>query len=187
MVRRLAILSATLLAAAFVLVPTVAAGDPCFHELDNRPPTSSGSTSQVAIGDCVFVPTVSRVPVGTTVTWRNGSIQEHEVVGSNMTWGAHKKMLFPGDSIGWTFNKPGVYAYSCMVHPGMTGAIIVGDAASAETADGTTGGAGTVTETTPKDTGAGGIVAPLAVGGSLIAIAGLGFLVLRRRAAESQA
>ena len=178
MVRRLALLTVSLLATALVLVPTVSAGDPCFHEMDNRPPTSTGATSQIAIGDCAFSPTVSRVATGTTVTWRNRSFQAHEVVGSNLTWGAHDKLLQPGETIAWTFQNPGVYAYSCMIHPGMTGAIIVGDVV-------TTGAAGTETET--PGGGVGSIVAPLAVDGSLLAIAGLGLLVLRRRVAESQA
>jgi plastocyanin len=137
MSRRFVALFATagLLAAAFALGPTVAlAGDPCFHQFDNRPAPSTGATSQIALGDCVFTPTVSRVPAGTTVTWRNASSQEHEVVGSNMTWGAHDKLLSPGDTIGWTFEKDGVYAYSCMIHPGMSGVIVVGSGGDTATA-----------------------------------------------------
>jgi plastocyanin len=115
--------------AALAVAPAIAlAGDPCFHAFDNRPAPSTGSSSQMTLGDCVFTPTVSRVQTGTTVTWRNASIQAHEVVGSNMTWGAHDKLLEPGDTIGWTFDKAGVYAYSCMLHPGMSGTIVVGDA-----------------------------------------------------------
>ncbi len=118
-----------------VSAPTVAvAGDPCFHRFDNRPATSSGTTSQVVLGDCVFTPTVNRIAVGTTVTWRNGSTQAHEVVGSNMTWGAHDKLLEPGDTIGWTFETAGTYAYTCMIHPGMSGAIVVGDPGEAAAA-----------------------------------------------------
>ena len=120
---------AGLLAAAFAIAPAVTlAGDPCFHAFDNRPAPSTGSTSQITLGDCVFTPTVSRVQAGTLVTWRNASIQAHEVVGSNMTWGAHDKLLEPGDTIGWEFKTAGVYAYACMIHPGMTGVIVVGDA-----------------------------------------------------------
>jgi plastocyanin len=122
-------------AAALVIAPAVAlAGDPCFHEFDNRPAPSNGSTSQVMLGDCVFTPTVNRVAVGATVTWRNGSTQAHEVVGSNMTWGVHDKLLAPGDTIGWTFETAGTYAYSCMIHPGMSGVIVVGDPTEAAAA-----------------------------------------------------
>jgi plastocyanin len=137
MSRRLVSILATsgLLATAVAVVPgVVLAGDPCFHEFDNRPAPSSGATSQVVLGDCVFTPTVTRVAVGTTVTWRNASSQEHEVVGANMTWGAHAKLLSPGDTIGWTFDRAGLYGYSCMIHPGMTGIVAVGDAAEAAVA-----------------------------------------------------
>ena len=106
-------------------VPALA-GDPCFHS-DARPATSSGSTVAITIQDCVFSPTVTSVPVGSTVTWTNRSFQPHEIVGSNLTWGAHEKLVKEsGGSIGWTFDKPGVYAYTCMIHPGMSGAIVVG-------------------------------------------------------------
>jgi plastocyanin len=102
------------------------AGDPCFHSMTNRPATTTGATTSVAIADCSFGPTVTVVPVGATVTWKNTSFQGHEVVGSNLEWGAHDKVLQSGDSIGWTFDKAGIYAYSCMIHPGMTGTIVVG-------------------------------------------------------------
>jgi plastocyanin len=137
MSRRLLLILTTLgllVAASSLAVTPVAAGDPCFHQFDNRPAPSSGRTSQVVLGDCVFTPTVNRVAVGTTVTWRNGSTQAHEVVGSNMTWGAHDKLLQPGDTIGWTFETAGTYAYSCMIHPGMSGAIVVGDPTEATAA-----------------------------------------------------
>ena len=84
---------------------SVLAGDPCFHS-DARPATSAGSTVAITIGDCAFTPTVTSVPVGTTVQWTNGSFQAHEIVGSNLTWGAHEKLLESGDSIGWTSTSP---------------------------------------------------------------------------------
>ena len=124
----LSVATVALAAAALFAAPAVLAGDPCFHSLTNRPATTTGATTSVAIGDCVFAPTVTVVPVGATVTWRNTSFQGHEVVGSNLEWGAHDKVLQPRDSIGWTFDKAGVYAYSCMIHPGMTGTIVVGGA-----------------------------------------------------------
>jgi plastocyanin len=130
MSRRLALSLTTLAlaAAGLTAAPAALAGDPCFHRTDNRPATTTGATSSVAIADCVFAPTVNVVPVGATVTWRNTSAQGHEVVGSNLEWGAHDKVLQQGDTIGWTFDKAGIYAYSCMIHPGMTGTIVVGGA-----------------------------------------------------------
>ncbi|MDQ2966597.1 MAG: plastocyanin/azurin family copper-binding protein [Chloroflexota bacterium] len=160
-------------------VSVTVAGDPCFHSTTNRPATTTGATTSVAIADCSFAPTVTVVPVGATVTWKNTSFQGHEVVGSNLEWGAHDKVLQSGDSIGWTFDKAGVYAYSCMLHPGMTGTIVVGptdtvlasdvQAAPAQTADGT-----------PAAGGASPI--PVAAAGGVgLLVGALGAGLLRRR------
>lgn len=179
--RLLASLVALALAiAALIAAPTVVvAGDPCFHAFDNRPAPSSGSTSHVTLGDCVFTPTVNRVAVGATVTWRNGSSQAHEVVGSNMTWGAHDKLLEPSDTIGWTFETAGVYGYSCMIHPGMTGVVVVGEsdgadpvAVAATDASGDPAADGTATPMIAAGAGIGGVAVGLALA-----------LLLRRRSA----
>jgi plastocyanin len=126
----------SLLAAAGVAPPAALAGDPCFHQTDNRPAVSAAAVSRVTIDECSFGPTAAWVPVGSEVTWRNVSSQGHEVVGSNLTWGAHDKILAPGDQMGWTFERAGVYGYSCMIHPGMTGVVVVGDASMPATAVG---------------------------------------------------
>jgi plastocyanin len=182
MSRRLALLigTLTLLGAAFVLAPAVAAGDPCFHQMDNRPAASTGSTSQIAIGDCVFAPTVTRVATGTMVTWRNSSIQAHEVVGSNLAWGKHDKLLEPGDTIAWTFDKPGVYGYACMIHPGMTGVVVVGDAIPADAAAADAAPAATANKTTDQTGPSAATVGVASAAGGV----GLGFVaafLLRRR------
>jgi plastocyanin len=160
------------------------AGDPCFHS-DARPATSSGSTLAVTIEDCVFSPTITTVPVGSTVTWTNRSFQPHEIVGSNLTWGAHEKLVdAQGGSIGWTFDKPGVYAYTCRIHPGMSGAIVVGSPDLDLALD-----AQTASATEPTATDGGGVTAlvpAVAAGGVGLALGLLigGWLVGRRRGSE---
>jgi plastocyanin len=187
------LLTLALALGALVVAPSVAvAGDPCFHSFDTRPATSSGSTSQVVLGDCVFTPTVTRVALGTTVTWRNGSFQAHEVVGSNMTWGAHDKHLAPGDTIGWTFDEAGIYGYTCMIHPGMTGVVIVGDVAAAEApadeASANDLGASSSTEAA-DDAGADGLAPPTIAAGAGIGgpAVGLALAALLRRRNRSPA
>jgi plastocyanin len=192
MLRRIAPLGATLLvaggllAAAALAAPAVLAGDPCFHSFDNRPPVSSAATDAISIQECTFGPTVAYVPLGAEVTWQNASSQGHEVVGSNLTWGAHDKLLQPGDTIGWTFETAGVYAYSCMLHPGMTGAIVVGDgaaaAAPAGAGSGTTTGQGVASGSTAAASSGPGPAAWVVVGGVGAAAIGLfGIIALAAR------
>ena len=120
-------------------VPVAQAGDPCFHDM-SRPPVTEGSVTTVKIDTCVFLPTIARVPVGSTVTFVNSGAMEHLVTGANLAWGiTGDKRIGRGDSFSAPFLKAGVYPYSCMIHPGMTGAIVVGSGAAF---DG--GGAGTV-------------------------------------------
>ena len=111
----------------------VAAGDPCFHDM-SRPQVSEGTATVVKLDKCAFFPTVAHVPVGTEVQFLNADMIGHEVVGANLTWGHHDKILGTGDQLGVTFAKAGIYPYTCMIHPGMSGAIVVGDGKSAAVA-----------------------------------------------------
>ncbi|HEX5824298.1 MAG TPA: plastocyanin/azurin family copper-binding protein [Candidatus Limnocylindrales bacterium] len=131
--RRLLLPLATLglLMGAFIgSAAPVAAGDPCFHDM-SRPAVTEGNATFVKMDKCAFFPTVAHVPVGTEVQFINADTVGHEVVGANLTWGHHDKILGTDDQLGVRFASAGIYPYACMIHPGMTGAIIVGDALSA--------------------------------------------------------
>jgi plastocyanin len=106
----------------------VLGGDPCFHD-ESRPALGSGTGTTVKLDTCAFFPAIARVVVGTTVTFLNGSELPHLVTGANLGWGSHTTNLAPGASIRYRFDEPGVFPFSCMLHPGMTGAIVVGDGA----------------------------------------------------------
>jgi len=125
---------------ALVAMPAAAlAGDPCYH--DFAMPARAVSTSPaIRAEDCAFSPTVTYVPVGTTVTFSNGSAWAHLVTGANQEWGSRDEDLQPNGTVSYTFAKAGVYPYACALHRGMVGAIVVG----ADPAGGlapTTGGA----------------------------------------------
>ena len=123
-------------------VPVAQAGDPCWLD-DSRPPLTEGTGSVVKLDTCAFFPTVARVPVGTTVRFINSATIEHMVTGANLAWGiTGDKRLGPGDEFSAPFDKPGVYPFTCLLHPGMSGAIVVGSGiASADGGAATTGGA----------------------------------------------
>jgi plastocyanin len=128
MIRRLRILltAAGLLGLTLITAPSVIAGDPCYHGY-TIPPTTSAQASTVNLEPCAFVPTTAYVEAGDTVTFRNGSELAHLVLGSNASWGDRDVELAPGGTRTVRFDEPGVYAYSCALHRGMTGVIVVGD------------------------------------------------------------
>jgi hypothetical protein len=73
-----------------------------------------------------FVATVLRVEEGDTVTFHNKDEAVHSVTGVAWTWG-DETPIAQGESVEHVFDENGVYVYTCLLHPGMAGAIIVGD------------------------------------------------------------
>jgi plastocyanin len=61
-----------------------------------------------------FDPVAIRVPIGTTVTWRNTDNFTHAV--SVVTGGFPNLSLAPGQSGTISFDQPGEYAYICTYH-----------------------------------------------------------------------
>lgn len=86
---------------------------------------STGDT--VVLDQACFTPTNLYVEPGTTVTWTNKDIMAHVVVGQAYEWGTREDLL-QGDIFSHTFEAEGTYPYTCYLHPGMNGTVIVGDA-----------------------------------------------------------
>jgi plastocyanin len=80
----------------------------------------------VAISQYCFEPAVLYASPGTVITWTNQDPDRHTVLGSNGAWGSFEA-LRSGATASYSFDKPGVYAYVCTWHPGMSGAVVVGD------------------------------------------------------------
>ena len=172
---------------ALLLAAPVVAGDPCYHGFD-MPARTVGTDPQVKTAPCAFAPTVTRIPVGGTVTFFNGDGPAHLITGANQEWGSRDVELGPNDTVSYTFAKAGTYHYACALHRGMSGAIVVGDPETAlavtdETGNvagiGATGRGG---EAAASGTGGPGLVS-LVTGGALGLLAGLAVmaLVMRRR------
>jgi plastocyanin len=182
-------------------VPVAQAGDPCFHDT-SRPPVTEGSVTTVKIDTCVFLPTIARVPVGATVRFVNSSPMEHQVTGANLAWGiTGDKRLGNGDEYSAPFLKAGVYPYSCMIHPGMTGAIIVGSDSALGGGGGTVAGApappaayGAAAVEPAADTArpatadTSGLLPVAVAGAGVLGVGLLGFVLLvgRRRRSEAR-
>lgn len=78
--------------------------------------------------DACFTATVTTVDPGTSVTFVNRDEYVHNVGGNQ--WG-HFDDLHGGDTFRVSFDEAGTYPFACSYHPGMTGAIVVGDGTGA--------------------------------------------------------
>lgn len=123
-IRPIGILS--LLVMGVLGAPPVSAGNPCFHDF-TMPPASVASGAEIKLLPCAFQPTVTQVAAGTEVTFYNGPQFSHLITGANQEWGSPDVELAPGKTISYTFDKTGIYPYACVLHPGMSGVIVVGD------------------------------------------------------------
>ena len=97
----------------------------------------------VTIRQFCFGPTILRLAPGETVTWINKDAAPHTVVGANAVWG-DLSMLKRKARVTYRFVRSGVYPYVCTYHPGMVGAVVVGDPTGLGSAGTTTTAAGPV-------------------------------------------
>jgi plastocyanin len=116
--RTLFVLAATFLAGlALPSVPALAGGG-CHGG------ATTGEGDTVEMKDACFRPSTLRIAPGDTVTFVNRDAMTHNVTANG--WGRFERMN-QGDTFQATFEESGVYAFACQYHPGMTGAILVGD------------------------------------------------------------
>ena len=115
-----------LLSLAAIAIPTVVvAGGGCHAGADGSTYMEGDGTTVIRMDTCSFAPTVSRVAPGTTVRFLNTATIQHQVVGRSATWG--RVLLDPGQEHSETVAAAGIDPYTCPLHPGMVGAIVVGD------------------------------------------------------------
>src|SRR5207245_11238625 len=96
-------------------------------------------TAVALIGFCMWR-TVIRVGVGESVTWTNrDDVAMHTVTGAGGSWGTWDPFS-QGQSVTYRFDTAGVFPYFCALHPGMVGAVVVGNGGVAKTADGAAAG-----------------------------------------------
>lgn len=153
---------------------------------------SQGEGDRVEMVKACFTPSVLRTDPGTEVTFVNQDPIVHNV--SAGEWGYFSD-LSQGDEFTASFSEPGVYPFACTYHPGMVGAVVVGDGTGAGSGRTVTLGDGAESEVkassgeraagTPSGDGASlgwlaGGAGGLALGAGVVL--GAGWLVRRRRA-----
>ena len=106
-------------------------------------PHAFAATAQIVMSpgagsgqDCVtakncFDPSVTNISPGDTVTWTNNDKVGHTATSGQPTdnttgtvWDS--SLVAAGKSYSFTFQNAGDYKYFCMVHPWMTGEVVVG-------------------------------------------------------------
>ncbi|HEX5901981.1 MAG TPA: plastocyanin/azurin family copper-binding protein [Actinomycetota bacterium] len=108
-------------------VPASAGGGGCSE-------VTEGTGTTVEMLYACLTPTLLRVQPGETVTFVNRDEFRHVISGSGYAWSSDGNMK-PGEAFTATFRNDGVYPYQCFLHPGMAGAVIVGDATGPGAAD----------------------------------------------------
>ena len=157
-------------------------------------PFEDRATTEIKTTRDCFLPTVARVEVGDTVSFFNGEEVLHTVGGVAGSFGNMHTELGPGEKLSFTFDREGVYPYVCLLHPGMAGAIVVGDGKGKTTSGGVTQVGTPVSDAggPPEDAPAGTPAADSTPAGSWLvisalaaAIALLGWFVIRGRRRET--
>ncbi len=85
----------------------------------------AATPTQVTIEKFKFIPPEVTVPVGTAVVWVNRDDEPHLVAAQQKQF--KSKALGKDDTFSVTSDKPGEYPYFCLIHPHMTGVVIVGE------------------------------------------------------------
>lgn len=126
--------------------PAAAGGGGC-----HAPATAAAGLSVVEMKEACFAPAILHVEPGTTVTWTNQDTFPHVVAGHGARWGELDDMA-RGATTSYRFEKPGIYAYTCYLHPGMNGAVVVGEVEAppaGKTTESSADGVAFVAPTTP--------------------------------------
>ena len=112
----LLVVAVTLVMATGALAPATATQ----RAREDAAPAPLGTTTTVRALDDLFRPRTVTIAHGSSVRWINRGDRTHTTTGSS--WNA---TLSPGESFTKRFRRDGTYRYSCTLHAGMTGRVIV--------------------------------------------------------------
>ncbi|MPZ49718.1 MAG: hypothetical protein GEU75_10575 [Dehalococcoidia bacterium] len=152
-------------------------------------PLTDELATEVTIETSCYSPTVVRVQPGGTVTWTNGDSVPHNILGAGGTWGSSQEsspFLQRGDYFSQAFETAGIFPYYCSYHPGMIGAVAVGEFEVREpTANQAISAASDTSASADRDSDPGGRVLALTGVGIAVALAMVSFGIARSRRGES--
>ena len=86
-------------------------------------PGPTQGANEIWIQNMAFGPSSKTIIVGTTIIWTNQDAIGHTVTSTTGLFGSGT--LGQGGTFSFTFNTAGTFNYKCMIHPTMTGTIIV--------------------------------------------------------------
>jgi plastocyanin len=83
-----------------------------------------------------FIPSLKTIHVGDTVIWENYDTSDHNIASGsplgNVGLIFDSQIMNPNTSFSHTFDAVGTYDYFCMIHPWMTGTVVVETGADTE-------------------------------------------------------
>jgi plastocyanin len=103
-----------------LVTPALAGGGGCL----GKPTEAIAST--VELRKSCFTATVTHVDPGQQVAFVNRDGLTHNVIGLGTLWGDIQG-IGGGETRRFTFTEDGIFPYACTLHPGMVGAVVVGD------------------------------------------------------------
>ncbi|MCC5948288.1 MAG: cupredoxin domain-containing protein [Nitriliruptoraceae bacterium] len=105
-----------------------AGDDPDLEPDDETDPEAGGEDDPVAqdglgvlVEDNRFAPESIVAQVGDTIEWEHTGSNPHTVTGEDFDSGS----MSSGDTFEFTFDEPGTYTYTCEIHGGMDGEVII--------------------------------------------------------------
>ena len=119
----LAHLAAFLVPFAFALLAFAHLSNAAEPESVSSPTSAATKTVEIDISNFTFAPHEITITPGTTVKWVNKDDIPHLVAEKNLAF--KSKALDTDDSFSFTFTTAGEVEYFCVLHPHMTGKVIV--------------------------------------------------------------
>ena len=92
----------------------------------SAPTEGAVATMDIKIENYMFLPMVTKVKVGDTVTWTNMDAVHHNVVADQKSADApNGPLIGKGETYSFKFTKAGTYTFHCEPHPYMHGTVVV--------------------------------------------------------------